>query len=64
MSSERDGLISESGCCDGWSSKISEVNGICPKCEEATVDGAAPSGCSYSPILCNECGSAPCDGSC
>lgn len=51
--------------CDGWSSDSSEINGECPECENPTVvDGAAPSGCNYSPIVCDTCGYAPCDGSC
>lgn len=59
-----DEIIRESGCRDGWSSKRSEINGVCPDCECETVDGAAPSGCCYSALMCHTCGSAPCDGSC
>ena len=39
-------------------------NGECPLCWAETVDGEAYDVCSYSPVLCDECGSAPCDNSC
>lgn len=52
-------------CCDGWCLEKGEVaNGICPECGEETLDGVATSGCNYSPVICDTCGDAPCDGSC
>lgn len=51
-------------CCEGWSYEDVEVNGVCPKCGEPTVDGGAQSGCHWSPTICEECGDSPCDGSC
>jgi NMD protein affecting ribosome stability and mRNA decay len=59
-----DETLSESGCCDGWSSLKSEVNGICPDCGIETVNGVAAYGCNWSPVLCKTCGYAGCDGSC
>lgn len=50
------------GCCDPWD--YGKPNGVCPECGEETVDGDAAVGCRYSPINCEECGSAPCDLSC
>ena len=58
------GKIYCSGCCEGWSSHVSEVDGICPDCGAPTVDGTSASGCSYSPCDCETCGDCPCDGSC
>ena len=49
-------------CCDGWD--LGEPNGECPKCGADTVDGQAATGCNYSPVICKECGDAPCDLSC
>ena len=49
-------------CCDGWD--YGEPDGICPDCGEPTVDGKAATGCFYSPVICETCGAAPCDGSC
>lgn len=52
-------------CCDGWDySEDDGVMGKCPDCGEETVDGSAISGCNYSPVECETCGSAPCDLSC
>lgn len=55
-------------CADGWDYLYDGYSGEikeCPKCGEDTDDeGVALKGCKYSPILCVECGSAPCDGSC
>ena len=51
-------------CCAEWSYEDNEVNGVCPDCEEPTVDGEAKEGCQYSPVACETCGWAPCDGSC
>lgn len=56
--------FSEGGCCDGYSSYLDEINGICPECGMITVDGGAAMGCNYSPSLCKTCGYRPCDGSC
>lgn len=42
----------------------SEINGECPSCGEPTVDGDSYEGCYYSPVICDECGYAPCDLSC
>jgi hypothetical protein len=51
-------------CCDGSGYYQSEINGTCPVCGEDTVDGCAFEACGYSPVLCEECGYAPCDESC
>ena len=56
--------LTESGCCDPWSSHVDEVNGECPDCGMPTVDGFAAHGCSYSPCVCETCRYKPCDGSC
>lgn len=49
-------------CCDDWD--LGTPNGECPDCGEDTVDGEAAYGCGYSPVVCDTCESAPCDGSC
>ena len=49
-------------CADGWD--YGEPNGECPHCGEPTVDGVAATGCLHSPVTCETCGAAPCDGSC
>ncbi len=59
-----DKILSDRGCCDGWSSRQSDVNGECFECGMPTVDGYAAYGCSYSPISCESCGHASCDDSC
>lgn len=46
------GIIREPGCCEGWESLESDVNGECPECGSQTVDGVAASGCSHSPSVC------------
>lgn len=51
-------------CSDGWRYGLDEVNGECPDCGYPTVDGEAFEGCNWSPVLCQTCGDAPCDGSC
>ena len=56
--------LCESGCCDGWSSMLKEVNGECPECETPTVDGEAAYGCNWSPFTCTTCGYRGCDDSC
>ena len=52
-------------CCDSW--ELYEGDGVvgeCPDCGEETIDGSARYGCHYSPVVCETCGSAPCDLSC
>jgi hypothetical protein len=50
-------------CCDGWNdSKL--ANGRCESCDEPTIDGVAAVGCYWSPEICEDCGSRPCDESC
>lgn len=49
-------------CCDDWDRGT--PNGVCPDCGRPTVDGKAATGCNYSPVVCDTCGAAPCDGSC
>lgn len=56
--------LHEVGCSEGWSGRSIDIDGVCPVCGEPTINGCAPSGCGYSPVICDECGSAPCDGSC
>lgn len=54
-------------CCDWWDiakEENLEINGVCSYCGEDTINGRANTGCNYSPVVCDECGSAPCDGSC
>lgn len=51
-------------CSEGWSYDTSLIDGVCPKCGEDTVGGESVSGCLWSPVLCDECHDAPCDGSC
>ena len=52
-------------CSDGWYlEEGEEVDGTCPACGEDTVEGNAPEGCHYSPVVCTVCGDAPCDQSC
>lgn len=51
-------------CCEPSGYKKEEINGACDKCGADTVDGLAFEQCGYSPVLCEECGNAPCDGSC
>ena len=56
--------VGESGCCDGWSSSMDEIDGLCPDCGHPVVEGSSASGCHYSPEECSTCGWCPCDGSC
>ena len=52
-------------CSDGWyPEEGKEVNGVCPDCGEDTIDGIAPYGCNWSPVLCETCGDRPCNLSC
>ena len=50
-------------CCDARGAE-GEPNGICPECGEPTVDGESIEICAWSPVECEVCGYAPCDGSC
>lgn len=51
-------------CCEPSGYTKEEINGVCPDCEEPTVDGYAYEKCAYSPVVCKTCGHAPCDLSC
>lgn len=51
-------------CCEPSGYREEEINGECPECGASTVDGSAYEACAYSPVICNECGCAPCDESC
>lgn len=54
-------------CCDGWDLEADEpgdVSSECEYCGTPTVNGHAAYGCNYSPVICEECGAAPCDNSC
>ena len=51
-------------CCEPNGFEKSEIDGVCPDCEEPTVGGEAFVNCSYSPIECRTCGWSPCDQSC
>lgn len=56
--------VTEHGCADPSSSFGWEIDGICPDCDEPTVDGVAARGCNYSPSCCSTCGYSYCDSSC
>ena len=47
-------------CCK----EFEESTEKCPECDQPTVNGDSQKGCHYSPISCQKCGYAPCDGSC
>lgn len=51
-------------CFGGSDFNVSDINGECPACGGPTVDGDAFDYCSYSPLVCDTCGSRPCDLSC
>jgi len=51
-------------CCAATDFKEKEINGECPDCGEPTVNWNAYEKCSWSPVECETCGWAPCDGSC
>lgn len=52
-------------CCDGWyPGPGEEIDGECPDCGGPTVEGGSAYGCNWSPVECDTCGWAPCDGSC
>lgn len=52
------------GCCAGTDYDEKEINGECSDCGTPTVDGQAFEQCSYSEVVCHNCGHAPCDQSC
>lgn len=52
-------------CCAALEWEPDEkINGVCPSCGADTIDGEAEDQCSYSPLVCEECNSSPCDLSC
>lgn len=53
-------------CCDGWDHSAEAIEICeCPYCgEQVDQDGDAIYGCYWSPVICDKCGSAPCDLSC
>lgn len=50
------------GCDDDQ--KEEDIDGVCPECGTATIQGVPFRSCSYSEVVCNVCGYSPCDGSC
>lgn len=50
-------------CCDNMGAD-GQLDGESPECRAETVDGYAKEICRYSSVECQECGWAPCDGSC
>jgi hypothetical protein len=52
------------GCCDNCNEGSIPVD-VCPECgNPVDEDGDSTMICSYSPVECETCGWAPCDGSC
>lgn len=54
-------------CSDDWCLEADEPGDVLSECEccgTTTVNGYASYGCNYSPVICEECGAAPCDDSC
>lgn len=51
-------------CCSNTDFEKKDINGECLDCGQPTVDGQAYDNCSWSPVECETCGWAPCDGSC
>ena len=51
-------------CSEDEGYEESEIDGVCPDCGEPTIDGQAVNRCFYSPVVCETCRCAPCDGSC
>ena len=56
-------------CADGWYNFPRQYKEedlpLCPDCDEyVDEDGAALSGCCYSPVQCETCGAAPCQQYC
>ncbi len=51
-------------CCEPVGSADQEV-GKCPECGgPIDYEGDSTEVCGYSPEICEECGWAPCEGSC
>lgn len=51
-------------CCDPNGSDLPTV-GECQHCDgPVDEDGDSTEICHYSPLVCEECGYSPCDGSC
>lgn len=51
--------------CDFWDYiEVEGDVGECPECGEETIDGRAIYGCSHNFVVCDTCGSTPCQGSC
>ena len=51
-------------CSDGDYYSEDEADGVCKECGGPTVNGVSLEHCNWSPVECEECGYAPCDGSC
>lgn len=51
-------------CSSAYEDESPEIDGECPDCGGDTDDGYSVDICTYSPVVCDECGDAPCDGSC
>lgn len=52
------------GCCCDEIISFEYADGVCPECGSVTSGGEVVALCAYSPVECEVCGSAPCDGSC
>lgn len=51
-------------CCEPINQE-STVIGECKECGgPIDIDGDSTDVCAYSPVICEECGCAPCDESC
>jgi hypothetical protein len=51
-------------CCDNRTDNPKKA-GVCPDCDgDVDADGDSLDICNYSPVVCETCGNAPCDGSC
>jgi len=51
-------------CCEPQGSE-GDIVGVCPHCgANVDEDGDSVERCGYSPVECEICGDAPCDGSC
>lgn len=51
-------------CCDYVWFDFNDMDGVCPDCGRATHEGKCVCRCLSSPVECDTCGAAPCDGSC
>lgn len=53
-------------CSDIWDyrKRPDKPTGECSECGEPLYDGEPGASCTYSPVACETCGDAPCDGSC